>query len=266
MKNRQILFFENDKEDIDTGFISQLTYHSHLHKYLEFGYIFSGSTELKISKTSYSLTSGKAYLITPYQIHSFKDNDNEKLNAALIIFNDSLIPSFKTILNHRRLANPVFNIDYDKISFHVEKINEYKTANSRFKEQILGGHLSIILSEILENQDLISENNYSKENISQNILIYCNEHFKENISLEKIAADLNISKSYVSQVFNNTLKISFSECINQLRINEAISLIDSGEPSLSKIAFESGFNSIRSFNRNFYDFTGSTPGDYMKNK
>lgn len=77
---------------------------------------------------------------------------------------------------------------------------------------------------------------------------------------------LNISKSYVSQVFNNTLKISFSECINQLRINEAISLIDSGEPSLSKIAFESGFNSIRSFNRNFYDFTGSTPGDYMKNK
>ena len=265
MEVHQMLFFENDKEILDTGFVQSLTYHSHLHKYLEFGYILHGSTRLKVNDKEYDVSSGQAYLITPYQIHSFKDKKDSNLFAATIIFNDSLISSFNSIFRQNRIENPVIQIDYNEISQYVEKIHELQISSTKYRLQIIEAYLLLLLSIVLPQLTLIPDNHSSNANIPQNVLIYCNEHFKEDISIEKIASDLNISKSYVSQVFNNTLKISFSECINQLRINESILLISGGEKNFSKIAFESGFNSIRSFNRNFTKFTGTSPSEYIKN-
>lgn len=53
--------------------------------------------------------------------------------------------------------------------------------------------------------------------------------------------------------------------INELRVRDAKQLLEAGEMPISEIAFEVGFESLRSFNRVFYKQTGMTPTDYRTN-
>ena len=76
-----------------------------------------------------------------------------------------------------------------------------------------------------------------------------------------------ISRSYLSQLFNRELGQSFSDYVNQFRIEESKRLMDA-EPnaSIQEIAERSGFHSISTFRRAFQKCTGMIPSEYKNNK
>ena len=96
----------------------------------------------------------------------------------------------------------------------------------------------------------------------QNILDYCVEHYRESVTISAIAAALNLSESYVSHIFSDRLLISFRGYINSMRIHEAMRLIEEGKLSYTEIAYETGFGTIRTFNRAFSAHAGCTPSEY----
>ncbi len=71
-----------------------------------------------------------------------------------------------------------------------------------------------------------------------------------------------VSKSYVSHIFCGKLKINFRSYLNLLRINEAAALLRSSTISATQAATQSGFGSIRTFNRAFLKVMGKTPKAY----
>ncbi|KMQ65392.1 hypothetical protein ACM46_05690 [Chryseobacterium angstadtii] len=88
-----------------------------------------------------------------------------------------------------------------------------------------------------------------------------------NLTLNELAAKLDIHPNYLSQVINSKEEKNFYELINEKRIEEflnRISLPESKQYTLLSIAFECGFNSKTSFNRNFKKYTGVTPSEYQK--
>lgn len=88
-----------------------------------------------------------------------------------------------------------------------------------------------------------------------------------NITLNELAAMLDVHPNYLSQVINSKEGKNFYELINEKRIEEflmRISLPESKQYTLLSIAFECGFNSKTSFNRNFKKYTGTTPSEYQK--
>jgi AraC-like DNA-binding protein len=73
------------------------------------------------------------------------------------------------------------------------------------------------------------------------------------------------NRTYLSNLMNNEMELSFNELINQYRVNYAKKMIDDDKHnaySLSFIATESGFGSISSFNRAFKKHLGESPGQY----
>jgi AraC-like DNA-binding protein len=87
------------------------------------------------------------------------------------------------------------------------------------------------------------------------------------ITLGDVAQRLDIHSNYLSQVINTVLKKNFYDYINGQRVEEFVRLV--GDPdhqhfTLLALAFNCGFNSKTSFNRNFRKVTGVSPSRYQE--
>ncbi|MCT3953014.1 AraC family transcriptional regulator [Elizabethkingia anophelis] len=88
-----------------------------------------------------------------------------------------------------------------------------------------------------------------------------------NLTLNELAKMLDVYANSLSQVINSKEEKNFYELINEKRISEFLGKISDPENkqyTLLAIAFECGFNSKTSFNRNFKKYTGLTPSEYQK--
>jgi len=107
----------------------------------------------------------------------------------------------------------------------------------------------------------------SKSNSSENpvadIVEYINANYSDpSMSLSKISEKFNISESYFSHMFKDSMHINFSTYLEDLRLNEAARLIKEREKdgqTLSEIAESVGYNSIVSFRRAFKKKFNVTP-------
>lgn len=100
------------------------------------------------------------------------------------------------------------------------------------------------------------------------ILIQTEKTFKEpELSLTALSDKLNTNPNYLSQVINEKEQKTFYDYINYLRVTEFINQIqnpDNDKFTILSIAFDCGFNSKSSFNKNFKKVTGQTPSDFLK--
>ena len=87
------------------------------------------------------------------------------------------------------------------------------------------------------------------------------------LSLSSLAEKMNISKSYLSALINQTTNKTFYEFVNQYRVEHLISLFEQDATqnyTILSLAFESGFNSKSTFQAVFKKITGNTPSQYLK--
>jgi AraC-like DNA-binding protein len=86
------------------------------------------------------------------------------------------------------------------------------------------------------------------------------------LTVNKLAAHLDISPKMISAVLNNHLKKGFSTFVNQYRVNEVKErMLTPGNShlTLAGLAFESGFNSVATFQRAFKALEKTTPGEFL---
>jgi AraC-like DNA-binding protein len=92
--------------------------------------------------------------------------------------------------------------------------------------------------------------------------------FKDaELTLSTLASHLEIHPNYLSQVINQVEEKNFYDYINLKRIEEFKKLVaqpDSQKYTLLALAYDCGFNSKTSFNRNFKKATGLSPSEYLK--
>jgi AraC-like DNA-binding protein len=121
-------------------------------------------------------------------------------------------------------------------------------------------------------QDL-SETNIEKkelfpEELPNKIMEYVNNNkiFKDpEITLQKLAAELNAPAYQISKAINQGLNTTFYDLINENRIQEAkilLTEISKNNLSVEGIAYEVGFNSRTAFYRSFKKYSGKNPSDF----
>ena len=128
------------------------------------------------------------------------------------------------------------------------------------KKGLLLAMVSLILEDIT-----FSEKNNRIANIGK-IIDFCNNHFKEKISLNTLSKEIGISRSHISHTFSERIKMNFRDYINSLRIKHSVRLMNSGNMTITEIAYESGFESIRTINRVFKQYYNMSPSEYRKTR
>lgn len=87
------------------------------------------------------------------------------------------------------------------------------------------------------------------------------------LTLVKLSQQLGLSRKDISQVINQQHGQNYSNYIAQLRVEEAKKLLQNPQYDhykIASIAYESGFNSLSSFNNHFKRVVGQTAQSYRK--
>jgi AraC-like DNA-binding protein len=86
------------------------------------------------------------------------------------------------------------------------------------------------------------------------------------LTAQKLAAHIRHAPKTISAILNQHLETNFNEYVNQFRIEEAKRMLSDSQKADEKIisiAFDSGFNSLATFQRVFKNLTGATPKQFQ---
>lgn len=100
------------------------------------------------------------------------------------------------------------------------------------------------------------------DDIIAKVEAYIQDHFRENINREDVAAVAYITPNYLSKQFRNKKGMNLREYINQIRIEEAKRLLLTTNLSVSEVAGLSGYENISYFSTVFRKYTGMSPIDW----
>ena len=96
------------------------------------------------------------------------------------------------------------------------------------------------------------------------VLSVINREFAESISLPDIASIAGMNKTAFCRFFKSKTSKTFTQYINEMRVNYACELLLSGKFNINQICYETGFNNISNFNRQFKNITNYTPTLYIE--
>lgn len=93
---------------------------------------------------------------------------------------------------------------------------------------------------------------------------YVMKNFRERINLEEVAAIANMSATSFSRYFKMHANKTFSDFVTEIRIGYACKVLIEKKVSISAACYESGFNTLSNFNRQFKEMTHHSPLQYRK--
>lgn len=238
----------------------------HLHSHIEAGFLLAGSTDLTMDGKVYHVEAGDAFLIFPNRIHGYVDG-KDVLGFLLICDPEDVAP-FADVFRRFRLDDPILHPgDGGKDlaeAFDKAHMMASSPEGTPFALESAKAYSSAVVAEMLSLSPNLSPAVATDPDATQRILLYCDTHYTEDLTLDVLEQELGYSKYYISHVFASNVKTGFSRYLRGLRISAAKRLIHHTDKSMTDIAYESGFTSIRTFNRQFVAETGMTPTDYAE--
>ncbi len=93
---------------------------------------------------------------------------------------------------------------------------------------------------------------------------YVMKNFREKISLQQVAGIANMAPASFSRYFKTHSNKTFSDFLTEIRIGYSCKLLIEKQINISQACYDSGFNTLSNFNRQFKAFTQHTPLEYRK--
>ena len=260
--------------DVAEGFADGI-YYSHAE--LEILYITHGSAVIEVANTTYSLKQGDLLILNPFETHHLiYTSQNTCYGHQRIKFRASMLLEGAD----RAIADTIQNLESGRMKFrNLFSIGDehYSSLLSACQEVFnatcfhINGWEFGLKSGAYRFFYLLISNGYVSEcgsntsvRFTDNIITYIKEHFSEDISASDAAAALGYNKSYFCRLFRETLHLSFTHYLHLTRINYARRKMAVGETNISKIATESGYNSLSYFSKQFRRYIGITPTQFCE--
>lgn len=138
------------------------------------------------------------------------------------------------------------------------------TIDLAFRNELSINYICKILDDVIED-DMINKNSCLSL-ITRKAIEYMHNSYKENITLTSISSYLNINKCYFCNIFKKETNMTFSQFLNNLRIEKSKALLKNTDLSLLDIAIEVGFNNQSYFTMAFKKLNNDkTPLEYRRN-
>lgn len=251
----------------------------HWHSEFELNLVQKGTAEFVFNDEKCIVQAGDILILPPDILHAVYPIENQELVYDALVFNklmlgtgsndrsstDCILPivngtSKITTLIPRELPNHAEFEECARKIFQCAKMN-LPSYDLLLKSELL--HFFFLLES---NGSLIhhDESEISYSSMIRPCLEYMNEHFAENITVEQLASQIHLSKSYFMWCFKKAVGIGAIEYLTQLRLREARNLLITSPASVSEVAYQCGYGNLSNFNRQFKKLVGCTPNEYRK--
>lgn len=228
----------------------------HFHKNHELVYCIEGNVECSVNSNVKILEKGDFALFLSNEIHSIVSVGDSCCWVA--VFSEDHVHSFSKAVHDKTGDTFVFRCSEAIEKFICENLIYNQETPDKY---IMKSCFYAVCSEYLKSVTLV-DRVQKCDVLMRSITEYISENFKDDISLMSMADWLGYNYHYLSKAFRKMFLMSFPEFLNSYRADHAIRLLHETEMDIVDIAFESGFQSVRSFNEFFKKYTGSTPKEY----
>lgn len=258
------MIFENKPFRISTVKQSGSVMHSqHNHEEFEIYYMISGKCSYFIEDKILEVGPGDVVIIPENIIHRTKYT-NEPHVRILIECSGEFIPKEA----RERLEglyyvyrNPTVSQDILSSLKRIEQ--EYKNPDE-FSEEAIIAEMKLLIYTMVRNKNTLGESN-TKNTLIESVLSYVKENFQQDITLSSVAKAHFVSPEHLSRTFKRETEFGFNEYLTVIRLRYAEERLKkrAGE-SISKIAYDAGFNDSNYFSDKFKKYYGISPLRYSK--
>lgn len=250
--------------------------HSHGESCYEIHYINNGNGKLKLDGKTYELTPGKLFVAGPHIKHAQTPDLAASLDEYYVYFNIKKMPSslssidseWSVILSAIINSPSWFGKDkYNAAFIMKELINTALKKEVGYQAEFKGLFLQFIVrlaknclpDKYIKNSNLTTDKSASIHKIIEN------SFSRFDITLEKIASDLFLSRRQTERIIKGLYGKNFSQKKLEARMLAASDLLISTNMSINQISDKLCYSSMGHFSNQFKQYFGKTPSKYRKN-
>jgi AraC-like DNA-binding protein len=245
----------------------------HYHPEFELTYIVKGNGYRIVGNSYEPFNDGDLVLLGSNLSHTWSGKADGDVNSDAIViqFSSEFILPFlelnESLLIKNMLDSSLRGINFEPDEQLVTKIIEITETNG--VERIL--KLISILDILSKKQiKLIAPNTFhnvvsKKSEVRINkVCLFIQNNFQNKIYLKEVADLIYLTESNFCKFFKKATGKTYSDYVNEIRINEASRLLIQSDKTINQISFECGFETLSYFNRVFLNKKGITPSVYRK--
>ena len=229
-------------------------YAPHFHKNMELILVQAGRMQVTVNGVTRQLVAGEGAMILSNQIHSFEVPAGAV--AWVAVFSEDYVPYFSSLIKSRQGSTFLF-----APSAAVLALIESNLMNGECSNLMRKACFYAVCDDYLRQVELEPRQEKSSFLVGK-LLDWIAQHYTENISLKQAAEEFGYEYHYLSRLLNRNFAISFTGILAAYRVEHAAQLLQTTDLSVTQVAEQSGFQSIRGFNLSFKKITGKTPNDY----
>lgn len=215
-----------------------------VREYYLIHYVVSGSGTFTNARGEYQVSAGQMFLIRPGEVTLYKASETDPWCYIWIGFTGQLASVYDDLP--------------DTITADVRQCFEAMLQSEFYgnmAEEYLAGQLFLLTTELACNrtEKIVQDVHYAKRTAN-----YIDAHYMEQISVEKIAADMHIDRRYLSRLFKHKYGMTTQEYLVATRMRHAAAFL-SGGVSVGDTAAMSGYKDVFNFSRMYKKYFGHSP-------
>ncbi|MGI9552681.1 MAG: AraC family transcriptional regulator [Aurantibacter sp.] len=247
----------------------------HIHPEYELVYVRNGSGKLRIGSKTTSYSNGVLLFLGPNIPHADFGNKEFSDNFEVVVqFTKKFVEEKLSVFPEFKKLKKLIQISARGTVFDGTIKNELSHVFERFDsinepQKLI--NLFLILEKLSNTNQyktiLLEKNLLSRKaadvNRLETIFQYVNEHYKEHIRIEKLAAHLGLTQNSFCRFFKKMTHQTFVQFVNEFRIRKAVEIFNENQIAISEAMYLCGFSDPSYFTKQFKKYQGTTPSKYL---
>ncbi|MBR3837785.1 MAG: AraC family transcriptional regulator [Clostridia bacterium] len=246
------------------------SFSSHTHTAFEVYFLKKGSMRISVSEEERFLKEGEVFIIFPQTEHFVLETsrDVEKFNLRFLLHNVN-----RSQFERGGLLYETGEAVRKELFFCIEGISSNIRVQTPMNAYRVKSYLGVLISHLLQGifpelEGLKPGGGETGRNarLEQSIVMddFFLKYYDTHITLETLAEHLHYSKTHANRLLKQIWGMSFSEKLNQTRLQAAKKQLTESEASLEQIARLCGYSTLRGFELFFKKQTGMLPSKYRQ--
>ncbi|MGE7906590.1 helix-turn-helix domain-containing protein [Peribacillus sp. NPDC094092] len=251
--------------------LQNIRHHSqHIHLGIEILFVIRGEIEVMVNQDSFHLAENDLLLINANDVHTVKGHEDNVV-LLLQIPLDSIGQHYPDI--HVCYFDCHSSKEDNGLYLLFDQIRQLLAEILIAHYQELDGSELEIKSQIYKLVTLLIRNfktthlgqnrfNEMKDERIRDILTFIEKNYRKQMSFEEIAKRQYLSLYYLSRYFKQSVGVSFSQYVKQIRLKSAVHELLYTDHNIMKVSLNNGFPNVKAFNKAFKEMYNQTPAEY----
>ncbi|MBU3111136.1 AraC family transcriptional regulator [Clostridium lacusfryxellense] len=250
----------------------------HWHEDIEIIYLVEGSVKVGIGNDLYHLKVRDILIIGPGEVHFFL-KEMRPSKRAVIQFRMSIYDTFLSGSKDSRVIRPMFthskyltpsteihNLMEKQIQLLIRENSEARDGYKLIMKARLYDLAGILIRYMPKGEYSSDVESHHMEKLQKldKVFEHVDKYYQTNINLEEISKVAGFSLYYFTRFFKENTGVTFVDYLNNFRITKAEWHLMEEMDSITEVAYKSGFNSVKTFNRVFKHLKGCAPMEYRR--